>query len=133
LSKDWCATQVAHELVIATATATTSRCKPLIAMIHKVCKNFTRVHVFGDSAFRNSNVEIFSAATMEVLALAMHAIAGATVWVITESQKRRSIAVSNQPDIATFATVPTIGPTKGHGTFTAEADTACATVSTADI
>jgi hypothetical protein len=119
--------------MITATTATTSRCKPLIAVIHQVGEYFTRVHVFSDSAFRNSDVEIFSTATMKVFALAVNAIAGATVWVVTKSQKRRRIAVSNQPDIATFAAVSTIGSTKGHRTFTTEAHTACATVSTADI
>jgi hypothetical protein len=73
--------------MITATTATTSRCKPLIAVIHQVGEYFTRVHVFSDSAFRNSDVEIFSATTMKIFAFAVNAIAGTTVRVITESQK----------------------------------------------
>jgi hypothetical protein len=63
----------------------------------------------------------------------VNAIARTAVWVVTESEKRRYVSISDKPDVSTLSAISTIGSAKGHRTFTTEADTACATISTTDI
>jgi hypothetical protein len=70
---------------------------------------------------------------MEVFALAVYSVTCPSVRVVTEREQRGRIAVCNQPHVATLTAIAAIGSTKGHWSFTTEADTACAAVSTADI
>ena len=53
-------------------------------MIHEVGQNLTGVHVARNSSFWNSDNQIFAATTMQILALAVHSIFGATVGMIAK-------------------------------------------------
>jgi hypothetical protein len=67
------------------------------------------------------------------LALAMDPVLGTAVRMVFEGKQRRDISISDEPDIATPATIATIGSTFGHMRLAAEGNAACPAVSALDI
>ena len=72
-------------------------------------------------------------AAVEVLALAVHAVAGPAVRVVAERQQRRHVVVGDQPDVAALAAVAAVGPAHRDGALPPEADAAGAAVAAAHV
>ena len=92
-----------------------------------------RVQVEHRGAHRHGNLERLTPAAVEVLALAVDAVVGPPVGMIVEGQERRHVVVGHEPHVTAVAPVATIRAAEGHGTLTAEADTARAAVTTASV
>jgi hypothetical protein len=63
----------------------------------------------------------------------VHAITSNAVWVIAKSQKRRHVAVGDQPNISTLTAIAAIWTAHGFRTFTTKGHTSSSTVTGAHI
>ncbi len=103
-----CATLVRQELGVAAAAAAACSGEPPVAVVDEFGEQFTGVQVEHDGAHRHVDLERLTAAAVQVLALAVDAVVGAAVRVVTEREQRRHVVVGDQPDVAAVAAVAAV-------------------------
>ena len=124
---------VRPELGVAAPAAPAGGTQPAIAMVGEVGQQLAGVQVGRDRAFRHHHLERLATLAVLVLALAVHAVLGATVRVVAKREQRRDVAVGDQPDIATLAAIAAVGSAECLGSLTPERRTAGATIAAAYI
>ena len=102
-------------------------------MVGQVGQQLAGVQIRDDRALGHRDLQVLAALSVLILALAVHAVLRAPVWMITEGQQRGDVAISNQPDVATLAAVATIGAPERFGSFATERRAAGATIAAAYI
>ncbi len=70
---------------------------------------------------------------MQILALAVHAIARASVGVVAEREERGDVVIGHQPHVAAIAAIAAIRPAVDHRTLPTERHTARPAVAGADV
>jgi hypothetical protein len=97
---------------------------PRVAVVHQVGQHFTCVEILDHSALGHLDVQVFARTAVKILALAVDPVVCTPVRVVTKGQERCHVAIRNQPNLATPATIATIGPTEGNGALATETDAA---------
>ena len=103
------------------------------AVLGKVGKNLARVHVANHGSFGNLDHHFLAATTMQILTHSMHAVACSTVGMVAKGQQRRHIVIGLKPHRTAVTAVATVWATKCNWALSAEADTACTTVASANV
>ncbi len=115
------AAAVGEELGVAPPTAAAGGRQPAVAMGDEVGQHLTGVEVACDGALGHVHDHVLTAAAVHVLALAVHAVAGAPVGMVAVGEQRRHVAVGLQPDVAALAAVAAVRAAERDGALAAEA------------
>ena len=99
---------VRQELGVAAAASTAGGGQPAIAVVDQFGEHVAGVHVEHDGAHRHGDLERLAAPAVQVLALAVHAVGGPAVRVVTEREQRRHVVVGDEPDVAAVAAVAAV-------------------------
>ena len=86
-----------------------------------------------DRALGHGDLEVVAAAAVEVLALAVDAVAGPPVGVVAERQQRGHVVVGDEPDVAALAAVAAVRAAHRHRTLAPERHAARAAVAAAHV
>jgi NADH:ubiquinone oxidoreductase subunit 6 (subunit J) len=77
--------------------------------------------------------EFLALAPVLVFAHAVNAVFGSAVGVVAKSEKRRHVAVGNEPYVASVAAVAAVGAAEGFWAFATETDAASSAVTAAHV
>ena len=122
------ATLVRQELGVAAPAAPTRGGEPTVAVADQLGEHLAGVEVVHDGALGHLDLERLATPAVEVLALAVHAVLGATVRMVAEREQRRHVVVGDQPDVAALAAVAAVRAAVHDRTLAPERDAARAAV-----
>ena len=86
-----------------------------------------------DGALGDGDLEVVAAAAVQVLALAVDAVAGPAVRVVAEREQRGDVVVGDQPHVAALAAVAAVRAALGDRALAPERDAAGAAVAAAHV
>ena len=127
------ATCVREEPRVAPSTPTAVRGQEGVAVVHQVGEQLAVLVEPHDRAFGHGDDEIAPALAVLLRAGSVRPALALAVWVVTEGEERRDVAVGLDPDIAALATVATVGPTARHMGLATERDRTRPAVATLDV
>src|SRR5690606_28479438 len=128
-----CTPLVGEEPGVAAAAAAAGGGEEAVAVAVQLSQHLTGVHVGHDRALGHDDLDRLAALAVQVLALAVGAVAGPAVGVVAERDQRGDVVVGDEPDVAAVAAVAAVRSAHDDGTFTTERDAASAAVTTADV
>ena len=76
---------------------------------------------------------VVAAAAVHVLALAVHAVAGAAMRMVAKGEQRGDVVIGDEPHVAALAAVAAVRPALGDRALPAERHTAGAAVAAAHV
>ena len=124
---------VRQEASVAAAASSALRGEEPVAFVDEVGQHEARFVVAHDRALGDRDQGVGTAGPVATLALAVNAVAGAAMRVVSKPEQRCDIAVGDEPDVAAAAAVAAVRPTLGHVGFAAERDAARAAVTAFDV
>jgi hypothetical protein len=124
---------VGQELGVPPAAPPAGRRHPPVALADEVGEDLSGVEVAHDGALGHTDLQVGATLAVEILALAVHTVAGPAVRMVPEGQQRGHVAVGDQPDVAPLAPIAPVRPAVDHRPLPPEADAAGATVASLDV
>ena len=124
---------VVEELGVAPPAAPAGGGQPAVAVVQQLGEHLAGVQVGDDGALGHGDLQRLAALAVEVLALAVDAVAGAAVGVVAERQQRGHVVVGDEPDVAALAAVAAVRSAEGDRTLPAERHAARAAVAAAHV
>ena len=124
---------VGQEPGVAAPAAAAGGGQPPIAVSQQLGQQLPGVEVLDDGALRHGDLQVLATPTVEVLALAVDAVAGASMWVVAEGEQRGDVVVGDEPDVAALAAVTAVRPAEGLGPLAPERHAACSPIASAHV
>ena len=127
-----CPPSIRQEPGVALPPLAAGCAEPAVAVARQVDEDLTGLVVEDHGADRDPHDLVRAALAVSFRSLAVGAVGGDAVGMITEGQQRRNVAVGLEPHRTAVATVATVGPTERHVGLPSKRDTTGAAVASTE-